>query len=61
MIGYDLGNDFVEHIAEGNGPILVGIGGLVFLGDESEKGGIEGGQDSLRGALFLLHFLDLVL
>ena len=41
-IGYDFGNNFVEHIIEGYRPILTRSGRHVFLGDEHEKGGIDG-------------------
>ena len=47
MIGYDLGDDFVEDIVEGNWLELVRSGDVGLFGDESEEDGIEGWEDLL--------------
>ena len=46
-IGYDFGNNFVEDIAKSNRPKLVRGGDNGFLGNESEKGSIEGWENLL--------------
>ena len=41
MVGYDLGDNIVNEIAEGDGSKVIKRLGLVHLGDEGNEGGVE--------------------
>ena len=58
MVGNVFGDNFVKHIAECYGLELAGSGRFVFLGNESQKGGIDRWPYSLGDAGFFQHFPD---
>jgi len=41
MHGYDLGDDFVDDIVEGNSSILFWVSNPLLFWDESEEGGVK--------------------
>jgi len=46
------GDDFVNSIAEGNGPIVVKRGGVVRFRDKGQEGRIESLQNFARSSTF---------
>jgi hypothetical protein len=42
MRGYDLGDDFLDDVVEGNQSVLFGVSDPLLFWDESEEGGVKG-------------------
>jgi len=52
----DLGDDFINYIAERDWPKILQIGYTFLLGDESKKISIQSREDFTRSTIFLIYF-----